>query len=350
MGAGGVAPSAGTCNATLTPKTNITPGQNINFTVSVVDDKGGPLTPQNETWLYNSGVFKNGNVQWDGNAALVEYQYTCPLNGQRLSTSYSIPSQDDGSGWIVVVGIGAAGVAAVISVAAGAVLIASGPKKNVKPGKQPQPPKYILQLSAVNLKVKPGQQAPLNITAWRIAPNGSPVAAPEAAIQVSVPPSPAGLVVSPGMGQGSLNCAFSIPKPTICAELMVTVISTAAGATARAQVKVSIVPVYELKLEWNGTPPGLLQPGSPEVYARGQFKRPASTRRANYAGCAGRENFPGGARPQQRQDQASMCAAFSKGAISATRLIMDSRNGTTTGPGNIPPAGQPQPGSRLSGG
>jgi len=173
----------------------------------------------------------------------------------------------------MVGGFGAVAAAGLAAVVVGAVLVKTSANKAAKAG--PQPPRYILELQGkalgVNknsIEVKARQNVPLIIQAWRIPPNGIPVPAPEAVIQVWVPPSPAGLVVSPGAGQGRLECAFSIPKPTLCADLVATVTASAAGVTARAQVKVSIVPVYELKLEWYGSPPGRLQPGGTEVYAR----------------------------------------------------------------------------------
>jgi len=254
---------AGTCLATLTPNGDITPGRELYFDARVVDEQNNPVTPRDGTWLYNGVGNNNGNMQWDGKAATVEYQYTCPLDGKTLSASYTIPAQSAGPGWVVVVGMGGLGL---VGMAAGAALVA-GSKKKVNRADQPQAPRYILQLSSVELKVKPGEQVPLTIQAWRISPNGSPVAAPEAAIHVLIPPSPAGLVISANQGRGSLNCTFSVPNPTICADLMVIVRCSAAVGTVQAQVRVSIVPVYELKLEWNGLPAGPLQPGGKEVFA-----------------------------------------------------------------------------------
>jgi len=204
----------------------------------------------------------------------VSFPDTSAETGSDPVDNSTLPSQVKGSGWVLVVGgFGAVAAAGLAAVAVGAVLVKTSASKAAKTG--PQPSKYILELQGnglgVNknsLEVKPRQQVPLYIQVWRIPPDGIPVPAPEATIQVWVPPSPAGLVVSPGAGQGRLECVFSIPKPTLCADLLATVTASAAGTTARAQVKVSITPVYDLKLEWVGSPPGRLQPGGKEVYAR----------------------------------------------------------------------------------
>jgi hypothetical protein len=272
------APGGNGCTATLTPNGDIIPGREIYFNVNVVNDQNAPVAPQDGTWLYNRVGSTNGNMKWDGKAATVEYQYTCPVNGQRLSTSYAISPQDDGSGWIVIAGgAGAVAAAGLAAAAGGVALIATSSKKNVKQSNPPQPPRYILQLDPVKqkvnsremirLKVKPGEKVPLVIKAWRINPNGSTVPAPEALIHLAIPPSPAGLMVSPESGKGILSCAFYISKPTICTDLVVGINASASGFTAQTQVKVSIVPNYELKLDWAGSPPGHLQPGSKEVYA-----------------------------------------------------------------------------------
>ncbi|MBN1317462.1 MAG: hypothetical protein JXA42_18415, partial [Anaerolineales bacterium] len=143
------------------------------------------------------------------------------ITGVDDETSASTP-EGDGLSWIVVVGgiaaVGAAALAAIAAAGVGAaVIIRRG--KNKAPQKQSPPSKYILQLSEKTLQVLVGQSAPLTIQAWRITPDGGTVPAPEAAIQISLPHSPAGLVVTPAAGQGTLVCAFSTINPTQCAQV-----------------------------------------------------------------------------------------------------------------------------------
>ena len=267
-------PPLSTCTASITLPDKMEPNKAFTPLAVVLGIDKKPVKPNIESWSYNGNI-STDSIVWNGKAATVDYQYICPLDQQPGKATAIIPPSQDSAAWVITFGaygvVVAAGLAAV---AAGAVLVKTGAKKGAKP--DPQPPIYVLQVQGKGLGVKKNllevrvrEHVPLNIQAWRILPNGTPVPAPEAAIQVSVPPSPAGLVVAPGVGQGRLECAFSIPpKPTICADLMATVIASAKGVKVRTQVKVSIVPVYELKLEWYGSDPGTLQPGVKEVFAR----------------------------------------------------------------------------------
>jgi hypothetical protein len=276
------AQAASTCTATLTPNGDMTPGREIYFNAHVADGNGSPLSPLNETWYYNDVGSTNGNMQWDGKAATVEYQYLCPLDGQTKSVKYDIPpyqgSQvtsplppaDVGGGWMVIVGgLAAVGAAALAAIVGGVVLISSSSKKSLK--NSVDKPRYILQLSARILEVKAGQNASLGIEAWRITPQGGYVPAPEAWIQLSMPPSPSALVVTPQIGQGTLTCIFSIPKPIVCDRVLVTISASANGIQTTSQVEVRVVPIYELLANWQG-PLQRPQSGGPGVWAWAMIK------------------------------------------------------------------------------
>jgi hypothetical protein len=286
-------PAAGSCLATIQVDSALQPGQDVSLRAVVVDAQQNPVTPAQETWIFN-GVEAAG-MQWDGKAASVEYRYVCPLDGQTHSASLDIPpfpgaqppSNPGGPNWIVVVGgLGLVGAAAVAAIVGGGLLIASNGKQGAKPA--PQAPKYILQLDKSALEVKPGQSIPLCIQAWRVTPSGAAVPAPEASLQVILPLSPAGLVVTPAAGQGAvLNCAFSVPKPSVCADLVVTVVAVAGGTQTQASVSVRIVPLYDIQLAWNDPQQGALQPGGKEVWARAAVTATPPDPRSNADALAG---------------------------------------------------------------
>ncbi len=213
----------------------------------------------------NSGTFERV-YEWVPQAPAGEI--TPESTGTGGATPTPVPG-GGGLGWIVVVGglaaVGAAALAAVVAAGVGAAVILRRRGKKA-PSKQSSPPKYILQLSAQSLEVKVGQSAPLFIQAWRITPTGSTVPAPEAVIQVSLPPSLAGLVVTPAMGQGTLECAFSAVNPTQCAQVTATVTASAGGLGAAAQVAVRLVPVYGLQVG-SQDPQNRVQPGGPGLAA-----------------------------------------------------------------------------------
>jgi hypothetical protein len=156
----------------------------------------------------------------------------------------------------------AASVIGILLAAAGlaAILIDRGrkspgqpPKPTGPPAPQPDPPqiRYILQANVASLNVYPKEQAPVYFQALRVPPEGEPVIAPEANIQVIVPQSLGGLVASPASGMGSLECNFSVPVPQVCESLTVLAIAAVGEQVkARAYVHVRILPLYELELKW----------------------------------------------------------------------------------------------------
>lgn len=174
---------------------------------------------------------------------------------------------DNAMGWIVVVGgIMAVVAAAIVGAAAVGVglILRRGKKKT--PSIQPSPPKYVLQLSANSLEVLVGKSASLTIQAWRITPEGGTVPAPEASIKVSLPSSPAALVVTPAAGQGTLECVFTTVNPTRCAQVTATITASAGGVGTTAQVEVKLAPAYELTIG-SQDPRNRVQPGGQSLAA-----------------------------------------------------------------------------------
>jgi hypothetical protein len=171
------------------------------------------------------------------------------------------------SWWVVLVGglavVGAITLAAVAAVAV--VLIARrGGKKAVS--EQASPPKFFLQLSAGSLEVQVGQNAVLGIQAWKSTPQGGTLPVPEATIQVSLPPSPTGLVVTPAIGLGKLECIFASVNPTQCAKVTATITASVNELVASVQVVVSLVPNYKLQLDTQD-PQDRLQSGGAHLWA-----------------------------------------------------------------------------------
>ncbi len=245
------------CRATLALPDKMEPGKPFFPLATVVDNNNQPVKPQKETWYYN-GV-NTSSMVWDGKAATVDYEYICPLDNQTRKVSINIPPNEGDQGWLVVVGEIGAVVSAAAMLAGGAALIAANRQKGPKKGTQTS--QYILQLNKNYLEIRPKESISLAIQAWRVTPEGVPVAAPEATIQVILPPSAAGLVATPAVGQGTLDCVFTIPKPTECAQLTVTVTASAAGKKVEKQIQVRIIPLYELALTWRDPSQKALKPG-----------------------------------------------------------------------------------------
>ncbi len=258
-------PAAPSCTATIVIPDPLEQNKTFTARATVVDPGNKPVVPEKETWFYN-GLPSSSSMKWDGKAATIDYEYVCPLDQQPGKASRQIPPAEEGSGWQIVVGglavVAAAGLAAV---AGGAALIKSSGKKG------PPPPKYILQLNKRSLEVTHKQSAALFIRAWKINPDGSTVPAPEAAIQVSVPSSPAGLAASPVSGVGSLECTFSVPLPKECLTVPVAISASAGLMSTAAQVLVQVVPVYELELSWHDPQQRMLKPEGKEIYARARL-------------------------------------------------------------------------------
>ena len=93
-------------------------------------------------------------------------------------------------------------------------------------------------------------EMPLNIAVWKVKSDGTTELASDASIRVELPPDRFGLEVSPSSGTGGMLSVFSVPNPTECADVPVTVSATAGLMNQSAQVTVRIVPLYELELSY----------------------------------------------------------------------------------------------------
>ena len=181
-------------------------------------------------------------------------------------------------GALGLIGLAAGGIGALLA-AAGLAAILIDRRNNVS--KQPAEPSglgppeagsaqihYTLQTNTSSVEVRPNVPAPVYFQALRIPPEGEPVIAPEATIQVIVTETPAGLAASPTTGTGSLECTFSIPTPKVCENLTVVAIAMVGEQVkARAYVHVYILPVYKLELEWEDSSQAALQADGKEVRA-----------------------------------------------------------------------------------
>jgi hypothetical protein len=256
-------PGTGTCTASISLPSQMEPGKSFTPKATIVDKSGNPVTAQTEKWFYNGT--QGTPMTWDGNAALVEYEFICPLDGTPGRAQTTINPKTTTPGWLVVAGgLGLVAAAALAAIGAGAVMMASGRKKLKK---DTNLPKYILQLDKRSLEVRIDEKTPLTIRAWRINPDGSIKPAPETAIHVTVPASPGGLMATPQVGQGVLVCYFSIPKPTVCEVVVVSISASARGFATQTSVAVKIVPTYELNLKWHDPQADSLKPDGKEIYA-----------------------------------------------------------------------------------
>lgn len=259
-------PPAAACRASIVLPDKLEPDKEFTPRLEVLDLEGKTITPEGITWSYN-GMPAASPMKWDGKEAVVKAEYVCPVDQAPGTASATIPAANPG-GWITVVG----GLAAVIAAGLAAVAVGIGLiRGGKKPDKNPPAPRFILQVDKTVVEVKPKESAALNIQAWRIKPDGSTVPASEAIIQVNVPQTPAGLAASPVSGVGSLRCLFSVPNPTVCADLTVTISARAGTSSTSATVLVKIVPVYELLMEWHDPSRTRLTPGEAEIYAWAQL-------------------------------------------------------------------------------
>ena len=105
--------------------------------------------------------------------------------------------------WQVVVGIGAAGAAAI----AGAAKVIAGKLNGKKPDTSSAPVGYVLQLGTSSLQLQNGQAQSLKIEVWAVDAKGGYRRAPNAAIEVTPAGSLAHCVsVTPREGKGALAC------------------------------------------------------------------------------------------------------------------------------------------------
>ena len=146
--------------------------------------------------------------------------------------------------WVgVVVGVGAVGMVAVAGLATAAALALRSRGKRA----QQEEAHYILQLSADRIELAPGESKPLTVTAWRVTAEGGYVPAPEASIQVQVPPQTSWLQVVPVTGQGSLQCTVSLRQPVTAGDVRLVVTGLAGGA--RTEAAVTVTPcLYQVEL------------------------------------------------------------------------------------------------------
>lgn len=196
-------------------------------------------------------VWNFGSFNWT-NPLIVTYQGPFPIEknfgsakerDDYLANVYfkgclpGFPGEETAPPWTTVAGGMAEVIAAAAAIAAVLKKISkSSPKNDPEP-----PPRYILQLSTREVQVGVNQPGTLKVTAWRVDPSGTPLAAPEAAIQIMVPTTPAGISITPTTGQGELRCSISIAaQPTASAPITISVIASSNGVQTTATVTVSV--------------------------------------------------------------------------------------------------------------
>jgi len=235
-------PSA-SCLATITLDQDIQPGDEIYASAEVISSADGrTLYPQDGYWRYN-GV-QADSMQWDGQAATLEYVFTCPETGLMQTASLDIPpyrAPSDGADWVLVVGglaaVGAMAVAVAAAAGVGGYLIYKNSRGKAKPSRQT----YILQLSTQKVDIAEGQVHRLQINAWRVMPTGGYQPAPEAMINLYISDPNCGLQISPISGRGSLACTIALPKLRSSQTVTLTAVATASGAQTRGVVQINIL-------------------------------------------------------------------------------------------------------------
>lgn len=258
-----IIPPAKTCIASIVLPETMLENEAFTPTANVVDLVEQKLViPLQEKWYYE-GELATLPIIWDGSKANLKYEYVCPLDMKLKNVETTIPGKDNT--WIVVVG----GLAAVAAAALTVIGITNGKKGKSKKDSSAH---YILQVDRSLVELHAQESQSVNIQAWKVNPDGSTEPASTAALLVSLPAVDAGVTAAPVSGTGGINCVFSLPHPTACADVPVTITASAAGQKVSTMVTVRIIPLYELDLSWVDPEFRQLEPGGKEVYAKASVK------------------------------------------------------------------------------
>ncbi len=252
----------GACKAKITLPDDLKPGQKFSPNVVVTNEAGDKVEPKDGKWFYN-GEESGRSMTWNGSAAVVSYQYICPLDKKSGIVKVSIKATEFEPSPVLVGGLTAVIAAGLATAAVGAALMKGSGKK----AKEPPPTRYAMSVSRRYIEVKPKETQALTVQVWRIAANGSVSLASNASINIHIPATPGGLTGSSTTGFGRLVCNFSIPKPTVCETIPVEIIALADKTKVSTLVNVKIVPVYKLELEWRDPQKTNLPADGKEIYA-----------------------------------------------------------------------------------
>jgi hypothetical protein len=183
-----------------------------------------------------------------------------PCTGAATSASGAPPSKEgvpntQGMPWQTIVGLGAAAVLAIGAVAkimaakaaAAKAVAATATRKSTdkKEEKKEEDPDravgYILQLSANQFTLKPGDPAALTVTVWAAKADGSHSLAADAQIRLTPSINLPGLQIEPSNGAGRIQSTIlwgggNAPAPSM--NLMVT--ATAGGGTYSGRVSLNL--------------------------------------------------------------------------------------------------------------
>ena len=256
-----IVPPAKTCLASIVLPDDMAENETFTPSANVVDLVEEKLViPLQEKWYYEDEEAAPP-ILWDGRKASLKYEYVCPLDMKLKTVETTIPGRDNT--WIVVIG----GVAAV----AAAALTAAGVSRGRK-AKKESAAKYILQVDQSLLEMRAKESKSIHIQAWKVSSDGSTEPAANAALLVSLPAANAGLNASPASGTGGMVCTFSLPHPTVCADVLVTITASVGAQKVSTVVTVRIIPLYELDLSWVDFDNRQLEPGGKEVYAKASVK------------------------------------------------------------------------------
>ena len=149
-----------------------------------------------------------------------------------------------------VLGVGALAALAALAAAALAIaaIAASRRKKRAQPPPSPDAVVgYILRLNATHFAVALQQPAMMHVAAYRVTAGGAYTPAPEAWLQITLPPAAQCLQVAPASGQGTLQCQLALNQPPTIKEVGLVVTGTAGGKQVQQPVTVELRMDLELE-------------------------------------------------------------------------------------------------------
>lgn len=176
-----------------------------------------------------------------GAAGSVEYTYAldAPANGED-----SAAGPDGSDEWIVVVGAGLAGGAAL-----GALIRRRINQRRARDGK---PLRYVLQLSRDSITLDRRKSQDLRISVLRVQDNGTTLPAPEARIGLALAPEDPALKIAPRAGSGTLNVSLKLSGDASTPELALQVWAELDGSRKQATVSLHCPAALQLRVGMEG--------------------------------------------------------------------------------------------------
>ena len=194
----------------------------------------------NGQWVIDSRSSAEGVIDdFDGCITPVEYMYTC--NGQ----SFSQESGDPRSGLRACIRVDGRGHRRRSACPCRRVAAAALRWRKTR---NSQAEHHILEVSTAKVTLTPGQTVRVDARVWKVTPQGGYTPAPSATLSVVPPGTPAGLVLAPTSGKGTLSFGVTAPAACSSGDGEIVVRARAAGTSFRQTVAVQVKPAYRLEM------------------------------------------------------------------------------------------------------